>query len=207
MVSPEIVTLSVFITPWTNPTSIHRATRDAWAASTARNSARYGASASRGGRVVPADRVVGEPPQQRGVAGRPGVLEAADAQVAAGDPGQDGARQRRLAAHHPAGRDDGQRPRRRDAQRVHGLADHDLAQHRADRREAVAAPGERRAAGALEVQVAQGAARAGQLAEQQRPPVAEPGVEAAELVAGVGLRHRPGTRRDERAGEQLQPVR
>ena len=29
--------LSVFITPWTNPTSIHRATSDAWAATTASN--------------------------------------------------------------------------------------------------------------------------------------------------------------------------
>ncbi|CNH19244.1 Uncharacterised protein [Mycobacterium tuberculosis] len=40
MVSPEIVMLSVFITPWTNPNSIHRAIRDAWAAVTAWNSAR-----------------------------------------------------------------------------------------------------------------------------------------------------------------------
>ena len=40
MVSPEIVMLSVFMTPWTNPTSIHWATSDAWAATTASNSAR-----------------------------------------------------------------------------------------------------------------------------------------------------------------------
>jgi hypothetical protein len=38
--------LSVFMTPWTKPTSIHRATSDAWAATTASNSARYGFSAS-----------------------------------------------------------------------------------------------------------------------------------------------------------------
>ena len=37
--------LSVFITPCTNPTSIHRATSDAWTAMTASNSARYGFSA------------------------------------------------------------------------------------------------------------------------------------------------------------------
>ena len=42
MVSPEIVMLSVFITPWMKPTSIHCATSDAWAATTASNSARYG---------------------------------------------------------------------------------------------------------------------------------------------------------------------
>ncbi len=35
MVSPEIVMLSVFMTPWTNPTSIHCATSDAWPAITA----------------------------------------------------------------------------------------------------------------------------------------------------------------------------
>ena len=34
MVSPEMVVLSVFITPCTNPTSIHRATSDACTATT-----------------------------------------------------------------------------------------------------------------------------------------------------------------------------
>ena len=37
--------LSVFMTPWTKPTSIHCATRDAWTATTASNSARPGFSA------------------------------------------------------------------------------------------------------------------------------------------------------------------
>ena len=32
-----------------------------------------------------------------------------------------------------------------------------------------------------------------ELAEQQRPPVAETRLEAPELVPGVGLRHRSGT--------------
>ena len=45
MVSPEIVMLSVFITPCTNPTSIQRATSSAWAAMTRRYSSRYGFSA------------------------------------------------------------------------------------------------------------------------------------------------------------------
>ena len=42
--------LSVFITPWMNPTSCHRATSDAWRSATARKNARYlsGASVSSG---------------------------------------------------------------------------------------------------------------------------------------------------------------
>ena len=53
--------------------------------------------------VVPGDRVVGEPAQQVGVAGGAGVLEAADPQVAARDPGQHGARAARSRAA-PGGR-------------------------------------------------------------------------------------------------------
>ena len=45
MVSPEIVVLSVFITPCTKPTSIHRATSPAWASTTRRYSSRYGFAA------------------------------------------------------------------------------------------------------------------------------------------------------------------
>ena len=61
--------LSVFMTPWTKPTSIHRATSDACAATTASNSARYGLLGLGGRRVVPGDRVVGQPAQQVDVAG------------------------------------------------------------------------------------------------------------------------------------------
>ena len=42
--------LSVFITPWMNPTSCHRAMSEAWRSATARKNSRYfrGASASSG---------------------------------------------------------------------------------------------------------------------------------------------------------------
>ena len=96
--------LSVFITPWTNPTSIHWATSDAWAATTASNSARYGLLGRRGAGIVAGDRVVGEAAQQVDVAGGPGVLEAAHPQVAARDPGQHGPGQQGLAAHLASGR-------------------------------------------------------------------------------------------------------
>jgi MFS family permease len=75
---------------------------------------------------------------------------------------------------------------------VHRLADQHLAQHRADRGLAVAAARERRAARALEGDVAAPAVAVDHLAEQQRAAVAELRREAAELVAGVGLGDRLG---------------
>jgi hypothetical protein len=92
-----------------------------------------------------------------------------------------------VAPHRLAGGRHRQRARGRDAQRVHGLADQHLAQHRAERRLAVAAARERRAARALEGDVAPPALAVDHLAQQQRPAVAQLRREAAELVAGVGL--------------------
>ena len=73
---------------------------------------------------------------------------------------------------------------------MHRLADHVLAQHRADRGLAVTAARERRATRALQVQVATAPVDVEHLTEQERPAVAEAGRVPAELVAGVGLRHR-----------------
>ncbi len=75
----------------------------------------------------------------------PDELGAAHAQVAAGNPREHGARQRCLAAHQAARRHDGKGAGRGDAQGVHRLADHVLAQHRTDRGQAVAPARERRA--------------------------------------------------------------
>ena len=126
----------------------------------------------------------------------PAYWKLPDPQVAARDPGQHGARQQRLAAHRPPGRHDGERAGGGDAEGVHRLADDVLAQHRADRGQAVAAAGERRAPGALEVQVAQpavGVGRARRAAARARRRAA--GV-PAELVPGVGLRDRGGAAGD-----------
>ncbi len=141
----------------------------------------------RGAGVVPGDRVIGQPPQQIEVAGGGGELEAAHPQMAGGDAGQHGARQRRLALHPLARRDHGQRAGGRDAQRVHRLADDVLAQHRADGRQPVAAAGKRGAARAFEVNVAEPAVSVDELAEQQRATIAQPRDIAAELVPGIGL--------------------
>ena len=44
MVSPDTAMLSVFMTPWMNPTCIQLAMSDAWASVTALSSPRYGRS-------------------------------------------------------------------------------------------------------------------------------------------------------------------
>ena len=110
----------------------------------------------RGAGVVPGDRVVGEAAQQVDVAGGRGRTGSCPTRRwLLGDPGEHGARQQGLAAHRAPGRHHGEGAGRGDAEGVHRLADDVLAQHRADRGQAVAAARERRAPGALEVQVAQ----------------------------------------------------
>ena len=103
------------------------------------------------------------------------------------------ARQHRVASDLSPGGDDGERPGRRDAQRVHRLGDHVLAQHRPDRSEPVATTGERRPPRALQVEVPAVAGSVDDLAHQQGSAVAQTRRVAAELVTGVGLRHRLGT--------------
>ena len=73
-------------------------------------------------------------------------------------------------------------------QRVHGLADDVLAQHRPERGQPVTAPRERRPPGTLEMEIVHPAGGVDELAEQQRAAVTEPGDEPAELVTCVGLR-------------------
>ena len=157
--------------------------------------------------MVAFDRMIGQAPQQLPVAARRRVLEAADPQVTFGDPGQHGPGQHGVALHRPAGGHHGQRAGGRDAQRVHGLAHHVLAQHRSDRGQSVAAAGERGASGTLEVDVAQPPGGVGDLAEQQCAAVAEARDVAAELVARVGLRDRDRAGRHVVADQETQPVR
>ena len=80
--------LSVFITPWTNPTSIHRATSSACASTTRRYSSRYGFSASAASGWWRAMAWSARRAQHVGVAGGGGVLERAHPQVARGHPAE-----------------------------------------------------------------------------------------------------------------------
>jgi hypothetical protein len=133
--------------------------------------------------------------------------------MARGYPGEHRARQRPFPAHPLARGDHRERPRGRDAQAVHGLADDILAQHRAYRGLAVGAPGERGTPGPLDVQIAAAPPGIHHLAEQQRAAVPEARRVAAELVAGVGLgdrrnplRHLPNQQRDARRLPQLRGI-
>ena len=199
--------LSVFITPWMNPTCIHCATRAAWAATTRRRARGPGsASAASGTWRAMAWSASGGAGRHRRSPPRTGTCRHADGSRRPGPAPRRA--QGRVAVDLaddllPRG-DDGECARGRDPERVHCLADQVLAQHRADRGLAVAAAGERGPARSLEVEVAAGAGVVDDLAEQQRPPVAEARRVAAELVAGIGLgdggepsapRCRPGPRR------------
>ena len=189
--------LSVFMTPWMKPTSIHRAISEAWASTTHSKNARYGFSASRACGIMACDRVVGQTPHERSRRRRraaywkvPTRMWLAATRVSTA-PGSSVSR----ATCSPVATTASARVVG-NAERVHRLADHVLAQHRADRRLSVSASREWRATRALQVQVAPAAADVDHLADQQRSSVAESRREAAELMAGVGLRHRrrPGRR-------------
>ena len=146
--------LSVFMTPWMKPTCIQCATSAACRVDDAVEQCAIAVVGCAGLGIVPRDDVVGERAERLDIAARGEELEGADADMARGDAGQDGARQGFLAQHLLAGGDGGERPRRRHAERRHRLADDVLAQHRAERRPAVAAAREGRRARALELDVA-----------------------------------------------------
>ena len=184
MLSPEIVMLSVFITPWTNPTSIHRATSDACASTTRSNSARYGFGGVGGVRVVPSDRVVGQAADQRRVVVHRRVLERADPEMARGHPHEHRAREQSRRAR-PA------RPSRRPPAPGSWGCRARAAPRRSRTR---AASGRRRPCRRRPGRTACGPepfrcrsrrrpSASTHLAEQQGAPVAEPGREPAELVA------------------------
>ena len=141
-------------------------------------------------RVVPGGGMVDETLDDVVSAMRPSELKRTDAQMTRRHPHQDRAGQRPLALDAAASGDDRQRAGGRDVQGVHGLGDQVLAQHRAERGEAVAAAGEGGRAGTLEMDVAEIAVAVGDLAEEQRAAVTEDGHELPELVARIRLRYR-----------------
>ena len=104
--------------------------------------------------IVAGDHVISERPQAiRIVAGRE-KLERADPDMALGDAGEHGAGQRRFAEHRLPRRHHGERPRGRDAERVHALADEVFAHDRPQCGAAIGGAGKRGAAGALQLDVA-----------------------------------------------------
>ena len=97
MVSPEIEVLSVFMTPWMNPTSSQRDDQIGLARDDAVQQRMIGAVGICRIRIMPRDDVIGELPHGLGIAARGEILEGSDPDVAGGDAGQDSAGQRRLA--------------------------------------------------------------------------------------------------------------
>ena len=168
------------------PTSSHLAISSAWRAMTRSRSSAVGVRGASSFGVVAGDDVIGEMPDRLHISARGKELKGADADVARRDAGQHGAGQRHFTPDGLAGRDNGERPGGGDAERGHRLADDVLAQDRSERGAAIAVAGERRGAGALELDVAAHAVGIDDLAEKNGPAITELRHEVAELVAGIG---------------------
>ena len=145
------------------------------------------------GRVVARDGVLGQLAQFVEVTAGDEVLEGPHAKMTRRHPREHRAGQRQFARHRLAGSGDRQRAGGGNAQRMHRLADDHLAQHRPHRGTAVTAARKRCAARPLQREVAAPAVAVDHLAQQERAAVAQLRREAAELVAGIGLRQRLGT--------------
>ena len=130
-----------------------------------------------------------------------GPLERAHADVAGGDAGEHGARQRALAVHRFAGGHDCQTARCGNAERVHRFTDDVLSEHGAEGGAAISATRIRRPSRAFELHVESAAIWRDLLAEQDGASVAQRR-EVTELVTGVRLRQRARARRHLVAGEE-----
>ena len=134
--------------------------------------------------------MIGEQADRLDILARGEELEGADPDMARGDTRQHRAGEGGVAKDEVAGRYGGKRPRRRDAERLHRFAHDVFAQHRPDRRAAVAVARVGRRPGTLQLDVVTPALRIDRFAQQERAAIAELRREMAELVAGIGLSQR-----------------
>ena len=98
-----------------------------------------------------------------------------------------------LAPYAFAGGHSGQRSRGGNSERGHGFANNVFAEYGAEGGFAIAAARERRAPGALQLQIVTRAIRVDDFTKKKSAAVTELGYESTELVAGIGLRNRLGT--------------
>src|SRR3979411_806214 len=153
------------------------------------------------------------PPHALGIAARREILEGSDANVAGRDAGEHGPGQRRLAQHALAGHDSGERSPGWDSKRRHRLADDVFAQHRTERRAAIAPARKWRRAGPLELDVTADSIRIDHLTEQDGAAITELRNEMTALMASISHRNRVCAVGNLLAGEDLdslgtaQPVR
>ena len=159
-----------------------------------------------GFRVVPSNDVVGKDPDGLGVPARGEILEGPDAHMTARHAGEHGPGQIGLAVDGLAGRHRSERARGRDAERVHALADDVLTQDRPEPRPPVAGTRKGRAPGTLELNIEALAAWVEDLAQEDRPSVAELRHKAPELMAGVGHGQRLRAVRHRVSGQHGEPV-
>jgi hypothetical protein len=134
---------------------------------------------------MPRDDVISEAPDRIHIPARVKKLEGTDADVARCDASQYRTGQGRLTPNRLAGRHCGERSGCRNPERRHCLADDVLAQHRPERRTTVAAPGIRRRASPLELDVTAHPVAIHQLAEKNGASITELRDESPELVAGI----------------------
>ena len=151
-------------------------------------------------RKMTEDRVVRQDAQRIGVADRGKEFESADANVTGRDAREDRAGKRLSTENRFAGGGHCETARRRDAERVHGLADEIFAQHGAECGTAIAAARIGRGAGTFQLDIEPFARGRELLTQQDRAAVAEPG-QVSVLVSGVCLRDGLGTGRNLIAGE------
>ena len=151
-------------------------------------------------RVVTRDGIIEERGEQASVRQCRRVLKRAYADVAGRNTGQDRAGQRHRPQHLLASGGDGEAAGGGNPQGVHPFADDVLAEHRAQGRASIAAAGVGGAARTLELDVEAAAVRRELFAHKDCPAVAEV-CEIAELVAGICLGDRCGSRRKLIAGK------
>ena len=136
--------------------------------------------------IVPFDHIVGQTPDGRQIAACGEELKRAHPDMTGGDPRQNRTRQWLFAVHSLSRGHRGQRPGRRNTQRVHGLADQVFPQHRTQHGAPIAAARIGGAAGPLQLYVAPRARPVPHLADENRPSVAQLRHEVAELMSGIG---------------------
>src|SRR5690606_4341677 len=147
--------------------------------------------------------VIGEPFDGVVIAAAAEKLERANANVAAGNTREHATGQEGIARDAFAAGDGGEAARGRHTEHGHRFADDVFAQHRAQRREAIAIARVRRLSTALELNVVTPAITADHFAQQDGAAIAELRIPAAELMAGVGGRNRLRTGGNLIAGKYL----
>src|SRR5271170_921126 len=123
------------------------------------------------------------------------------------DASQNGAGQSRFAPNRLASGHCGKRPSCRNPKRRHTFADNVFTQHRPKRRTSVAAPGIRRRAGPLELDVAAHTGAVDDLAKKNGASITELRDESPELVAGISHGERLATLGHQVTREHLHTLR